>query len=170
MTTITDPTYNNQFDQYFNEDGPEPMDIRADEDAEVHARCLRYWQEQYEVVSNRFDEEVARLIGRAEKALNSIRRREAWHEASLKMFYQYKGEKRLVMANATLSSQKGRERIEVADMDALESWAVTEGYESLLNRKVDPDKAAIMAHVKNTGEEPPGVSLERGEDSFKVKF
>jgi hypothetical protein len=40
----------------------------------------------------------------------------------------------------------------------------------LLRTTTVPDKAAIMAYVKNTGEEPPGTRIERGEDAFKVKF
>lgn len=169
MTTITDPTYDPQLDDAFS-DGAAPEQIDADDAAEAHARSLRYWREHYDVVSARFDEEVARLISRAEKTLEGIKRRQQWHEASLKMYYQQRGERRLVLANATLTSHKGRERIEVSDLDTLAAWASSGGHDNLLTHRVDADKAAIMTHIKATGEEPPGVSLKRGDDAFRVKF
>ena len=40
-----------------------------------------------------------------------------------------------------------------------------------MRTKVEADKAAIQAFIKNHGGEVPlGVDLVRGEDAFKVKF
>ena len=74
------------------------------------------------------------------------------------------------MANATLSSTKGRERIEVTDMEALTAWAQQGGQLDVLRHSVAADKTAIQAYIKSTGEEPAGTEIVRGEDSFKVKF
>jgi phage host-nuclease inhibitor protein Gam len=165
---MTDPTYDDQFDDAY-EAGEGPL-ADYEEQAETHARCLRYWQQQQEDITARFDLEIARLMDRAAQTAEKLAKRVAWHESGLQAYYRARGEKRLVLANATLSSTKGRQRIEVEDLDALEAWAVREGREEVLRVKVDADRAAIMEIVKATGEEPAGCRIERGEDTFKVKF
>jgi phage host-nuclease inhibitor protein Gam len=165
---MTDPTYDDQYDSSYESGDTPSADL--EEQAETHARCLRYWQQQQEDVTARFDAEIARLMDRAAATAEKLARRVAWHEAGLKMYYQARGEKRLVLANATLSSTQGRQRVVVEDMDALTAWAQQEGREEVLRYKVDADKGKIMEIVKSTGEEPAGCKLERGEDSFKVKF
>ena len=165
---MTDPTYDDQFDMAYDA-GEVPLSD-YEEQAETHARCLRYWQQQQEDITNRFDIEIARLMDRAAATAETLAKRVAWHESGLKTYYKARGEKRLVLANATLSSTKGRQRIEVEDLDALKAWAQQEGQEKVLRVKVDADRAAIMEIVKATGEEPAGCKLERGEDTFKVKF
>lgn len=165
---MTDPTYDDQFDAAY-EAGEGPL-ADYEEQAEIHARCLRYWQQQQEDINARFDVEIARLMDRAAETATKLAERVAWHESGLQSYYRARGEKRLVLANATLSSTKGRQRVEVEDLDALKAWAEQEGQETVLRVKVDADKGNIMEYVKTTGEEPAGCKLERGEDIFKVKF
>jgi hypothetical protein len=144
--------------------------IDSDEQAEYHLRRLKDYRDEYQTVQDRFDTEIARLMARSERELAKIQRRILWHEGGLKAYYLQSGQKRLVLANATLSSSKGRERIEVDNAGSLTLWAAENGMGELLRTTTVPDKAAIMAYVKNTGEEPPGTRIERGEDAFKVKF
>ena len=81
-------------------------EIAAAQQAEEHVRCYRYWCEQYEQVEQRFDEEIARLMGRSEQTLKQMERRQDWHRQALRQYYTQRGEKRLVLANATLTSQR----------------------------------------------------------------
>ena len=74
-----------------------------------------------------------------------------------------------MLANATLSSVRGRERVEVHDVDALGLWNNT-NQQALVEYTPKPLKTDILAYIKDTGELPNGVELVRGEDSFKVKF
>ena len=144
--------------------------IDGDSDAEEHSRCYKYWREQYSDAAQRFDNEIARLMARSDTVLNRIQRREEWHYVALNSYYRSKGEKRVVLANATLSNIKGRDRVEVNDMDALILWTTIENVGGLLREKVEPDKAAIQAYIKKTGEIPPGTNLVHGDDNLKVKF
>ena len=88
----------------------------------------------------------------------------------LKRFYESRGEKRIMLANATLSSTRGRQYIMVEDIDALASWADAEGHPEVLRHKVEADRNAIMEHIKSTGEEPAGCKVERNQDALKIKF
>lgn len=148
----------------------EPAQIDVDEQAEDHLRCYEYWLLQDEAVASRFAAEMARIKQRSDTIRGRLERRLEWHRSGLKRYHHFKGEKRLVMANATLSSTKGRERIEVTDMEALTAWAQQGGQLDVLRHSVTADKTAIQAYIKSTGEEPAGTEIVRGEDSFKVKF
>jgi hypothetical protein len=150
-------------------DGEDP-EIASDAQGEDHLRCYRYWLEQHDVVQARFDREVGRIMARAEKTLQRIERRREWHLAGLKRFYEHKGEPRLVMANATISTAKGRQRIEVQALEELVRWAAENDQAGLLRTTTTADKTAIQRYIKSTGEEPAGVSIERAPDSLKVKF
>ena len=86
------------------------------------------------------------------------------------MYLSESGEKRIILANATLSTSQGRQSVTITDQVKLEDWCAAAGNPDLIRLKKDPDKTAIMAHIKATGEEPEGVSLIRGDDAFRVKF
>lgn len=155
-------------DAQFEQELPAPA-IDLDAEAEKHLRCYKYWCDEYEVIEDRFDVEIARLVGRADSTLGRMRTRKEWHLNALQAYYVNKGEKRVVMANATLSSTKGRERVEIHDIDALGLYANTNQV-GLVRYEPHAEKKHILAHIKETGELPPGVDLVRGDDSFKVKF
>ena len=163
-----DPTYDDHFDESYDSGDMPTADL--EDQAEAHARCLRYWQGQQDDVSRRFGAEITRMKERAQQATAKIAKRIAWHEAGLKMFYEARGEKRLTLANATLSSARGRHYIDVDDIDALTAWAAQEDHPEMLRVKTDADLRAIMEYIKTSGEEPAGCKLQRGEDAFRVKF
>ena len=163
-----DPDDFTDFDNEFESELPAP-EIDRDENAEHHLRCYKWWCDEYDKIENRFDTEVARLVGRADRTLGRMQMRKQWHLSALHAYYTRKGEKRIVLANATLSSIKGRERVEIHDVDALGLYANTNQL-GLVRYEPHPEKKHILAHIKKTGELPPGVDLIRGEDSFRVKF
>jgi hypothetical protein len=169
-----DEQYNAQAEQQHNGDSEMLMpDIVRDEQAEHHLRSLKRHQDNYAAVQGRFDTEIARLMARSERELQKIKRRISWHEGGLKAYYTNKGQKRLVLANATLSSVKGRPSVDVRDPELLETWCVETGRadaEDMFRRTVSPDKKKILAYIKETGEEPPGCQVSTGADTFKVKF
>lgn len=157
-----------QFSEEFEADFP-AEEIKLDGEAESHLRSLARLRTDHAEIEERFDTEIARLMARADQTLERLRKRQAWHEGALKAYFVRKGEKRLVLANATLSSVRGRERVEVHDVDALGLWNNT-NQQALVEYTPKPLKTDILAYIKDTGELPNGVELVRGEDSFKVKF
>ena len=176
-----DEQYNAQVEQQYGGDGKlhvepsEPLvpEIARDEQAEYHLRSLKRHHDNLAAVQSRFDTEIARLMARSNRELQKIQRRISWHEGGLKAYYTNKGQKRLVLANATLSSVKGRPSVDVRDPELLETWCVETGRADaaeLFRRTVSPDKKKILAYIKETGEEPPGCRLSTGDDTFKVKF
>ena len=157
-----------QFSEEFEADFP-PGEIKLDGEAESHLRSLARLRKDYAEIEERFDTEVARLMARAEQTLERLRKRQAWHEGALKAYFVRKGEKRLVLANATLSSVPGRQRVEVNDVDALGRRNNT-NQQALVEYAPKPLKKSILAYIKATGELPAGGELVRGEESFRVTF
>jgi hypothetical protein len=160
-----DPVWTEAFDA-----GDDAPVVSLEEQAEDHCQYLRYWQKEGEKVAGRFETEQQRILTRGANAIGKIDRRISWHENALHRYYESKGERRVVMANATLSKTKARERIKVVDAGELWKWAVRNDQEHLFRTVREPDKRAIQQFIQKTGEEPPGCSIERGEDAFKVKF
>ena len=61
-----DPMYDDEWDEQY-ESGAAPL-VALEEQAESHARCLRYWQQQHDDGAARFEAEIARLTDRAKQA------------------------------------------------------------------------------------------------------
>jgi phage host-nuclease inhibitor protein Gam len=74
--------------------------------------------------------------------------------------------KTLSLPSGTLKARKGRPRVTVTDLDALEAWVDEHEAGELLRVKVEADKRAILGRVEVDGEVPPGVEIEPGGVSF----
>lgn len=68
-----------------------------------------------------------------------------------------------------LTARKQPDTLDVTDADAFKDWAEGNGHLSLLRIKVEPDKKALAAHVKDTGEAVPGVVMRSGDVKFGAK-
>ena len=146
----------------------EPESIKAEGRAEDHLRCLSYWQRERKRIETAFECEIAKIEERASKLLEQVDRKIAWHETGLRAWLWSTGAKSIKLLNGTLKRIKGRERIEILDEETFLSQAPPELISERIVRR--PDKKAILARIKETGELPPGIDLVRSEDSFKVDF
>ncbi|MBT4503526.1 MAG: hypothetical protein HOC74_37690, partial [Gemmatimonadetes bacterium] len=77
------------------------------------------------------------------------------------------GKKSVSLVHGTIRKIKGRERIEITDEEAFLTTAPLHLVNEQLLRK--PDKKAILAHIKETGEIPEGTDLIRGEDTIQIQ-
>ncbi len=71
--------------------------------------------------------------------------------------------KTVALPHGKLTARQSPDRVEVAE-EAVETLP-----ESFKRIKVEPDKKALLQHIKQTGELPEGVTLIPGEIRFSVK-
>jgi hypothetical protein len=77
------------------------------------------------------------------------------------------GKKSVRLIHGSIRKRKGRERVEIADEELFLSTASIDLIREQLLRQ--PDKKAILAHIKAHGEIPSGVDLTRGEDTLHIE-
>jgi len=148
----------------------EPSD--EDEDlVERYLRGLRFYRgEVAEILAKAQDEidlakaEIARIEAWREKALRSPHGSVDYLTARLQQFSESVGHKRRKSPNGTIGWRKGRKRVEIladdfCDQHADEPW---------VRWKAEPDKKAIMDHIKETGEIPEGADLVTAPDTFVI--
>ena len=137
--------------------------------ANYRLRALDYWlrelEEQREIAAT----ERTRIDMWLESQERRIQKRIDWCETTLRLYLEGTGKKSMSLPYGKLQRRAGRERIDVVLEDTFVDWAEKSGNEQLLRTTVKPDKSAILAYVKATGEEPPGVELNKGDESFTAK-
>jgi len=141
-------------------------------DAEDAFRHLHYWMEQERQVKVHAKAEIDKISLWEDLRLIKIAKKRAWHEHALRAYMESTRSKKLELVHGKVSIVMGRESVQIEDPDTFKSWAVKEGYLNLLNEKTTttPDKKAIMAHFKDTGEVMESVTIERGPDKLTVKL
>ena len=140
--------------------------VPSDEDeavVEKYLRALRYYREEIEAVEQKAMAERDRIeawrLAQSDKAQRSV----DYLTFRLKQFSLSVGKKRRTSPNGTLSWAKGRQRVEVSD-----DFCAKHSDAPWVRWKAEPDKKAILDHIKETGEIPEGADLVTGEDTFKV--
>lgn len=156
------------FDYEADADDTPIVNVGDNHQAEAHLRALGHWRYEVEQINAHAKKEIDRINEWRDEEVAKLQKKIAWHESGLIAFLQVQGKKTIKLINGTLKRIKGRDRVDVLDADALTKWAESNGA-NLLRVKVEPDKKAIMDHIKNTGELPDGVDVVTGEDSFKIE-
>jgi len=120
-------------------------------------------------------DEQQRLTDNYEKAYSGLERRiaylhwrfdpelSAWVKGNLPAT-----RKSLVLPHGTLGFRAGRESLEVWDEDKASEWARVNCPDALAIY-VRVKKTPLIAHIKATGEEPPGCRLVKPDEVFYVK-
>lgn len=155
------------FDYPDNSEDMPLVSVNDQSQAEAHLKALDYWRFQSESICTHADEQIERAKRWRDEQLVNINKRIEYHESGLIAFLQVQGKKTIKLINGTIKRIAGRDRVEVNDFDAL--LAYDQGKCGLIRTKQEPDKKAIMDHIKASGELPSGVDLVTGEDSFKVE-
>lgn len=149
---------------------PPPVDLMAEglslADVDKRLRALRYWNQQLFYVDDLVEQEMHRIGIWQQRQTERIRKRMRWNEEALRLYMEAQGLKTLDLPSGTLRMRAGRDRVDVVLPETFIDWAEKSGHEDLVRVKKDVDKTATMAYVKKTGEEPPGIEVKRGDDSF----
>ena len=157
-----------EFDRVFHDqgtpDGPPPPDIADETRAEDHLRSLAYWVQKDTEIRSHAQAEVDKIMAWEARELAITQRRIDWHELGLIAWLKAKGAKSIKLIGGTLKKVPGRDKVEI---ETPEIWCMQAAPE-FVRIKREPDKIAIMAHFKSTGEIPDGCDLVTGEDTYKV--
>ena len=134
--------------------------------AEAHLRFLAYHRWYRQEMEAHARQQIEKVQLWLEGELERIDRKIHWHERGLSGFLWQTGQKSVRLIHGTLRKIKGRERVEILD----EETFLAKAPESLITARVirKPDKKAIIAHIRLTGEIPPGADLVRGEDTLHI--
>jgi hypothetical protein len=141
--------------------------IEDDHRAEDNLRHLAYWRRERQKIASHAKAEIAKITEWEGQRIATIDGRIAWHERGLQGFLYQTGKKTLKLIHGTLKKTKGREKVEVLDPDAFCQGPLKE----FISQKVSfsPNKKAILAYIKETGEIPEGTDLVTGEDTYKFE-
>jgi hypothetical protein len=118
--------------------------------------------------------EVGKLVDSEMKLLEEYRdventrleRKANWLSTNLEHYMRGLESKTVTLPHGTLKIRKGRDKVEVSDLD---TFFAAPGHEALVRvipESYQPDLASIYGHVKATGEVPQGVTLIPGESKF----
>jgi len=139
------------------------------EDCESSLEKLAYWQ----AVLKR-DERIAQM--RSDKIALWLERRRAkvqrkidWHQTMIESYMRLTSTKKLDLPSGKVTTVKGRQRLEITDQQALDEWLEQMGDMNLCQTVIKPLKKGILAYIKDTGEEPPGIELVTGNDKLNFK-
>lgn len=136
--------------------------VEASRHLAVVARCRRE-QERLEAV---YRDVRASLEAWRERETRRLTARAEWHEHSLGAYLARSGQRSLKLFGGTLRTVKGRERVEITDEAAFLAAATPD----LVRTITEPDKRAILAHLKRTGEILPGTDVIVGDDTFAISI
>tara|TARA_R110000744_G_scaffold178725_3_gene297742 strand:- start:7172 stop:7753 length:582 start_codon:yes stop_codon:yes gene_type:complete len=169
MNILEDVDWEQEYDDMIAVEGEDaiPLELEAEADANKRLRSMRYWIKEMIRVDELYDEELSRLQAWYKKHQTRIKKRILWNEDALKAYLWSTNLKSIDLPEGVLKRRKGSERIDVVLDEVFIDWCQKGGHD-LFRTKHQPDKAAIKKFVKDSGEEPPGVELNVGEDSFSV--
>jgi hypothetical protein len=105
------------------------------------------------------DDEIQLIEAYRSKELARLDKKRSWLLWNLEQFMRSTSEKTIRLPHGTLKIRKGRDRVAIV---AMEKFLAVANKLKLLRKvpeEYNPDNAAILAHVKNTGEIPPGVEF-----------
>lgn len=148
------------------EDTPPSINMAADADRRL--RSIRYWQGELDKVEALAEAEMQRVEAWLAKHEVRIRKRIHWNRDALQIYLWGTDQKTIDLPSGKLKRRKGRERIDIVLEETFLQWAEHNKMEDMIRIKRSPDKKAVAAYVKESGEEPPGVELNVSEDTFSV--
>ena len=153
----------------------QPAAIQDEMAAERHLKAMSYYEHEATWIRQHAAAHRARIDAWEQARIRPITGRLAWHEAGLKAFLTTSGKKAIKLAYGSMKWMKGRERVEILDQGAFETWVRGAEFDrarwdAFVRTKTtyEPIKAAIKAHIETTGEVPNGVDLVTGDETFKI--
>ena len=149
---------------------PPDIDPLADDGGEIitvddRFRACRWHHAERQKLRDRARAEIERVEQWLERAERGPTRKIEWHTEQIRQAYRGSGQtKPDRYPHGTVRLQRGRERVEITDIDAL----APQFFHAPAAPR--PDLLAIRKHVqRNGGECPDGADIVRGEDVIVVE-
>jgi len=143
-----------------------PVSLQVEAQAVRFARAYREQKQQACQVAGAYLTEIKRLQDMAAEEERKAESRVLFLGQSLREYYYSTGAKRIVLPYVTLSERRGRSSIVVEDPEA---FCKAHTGTDLVRVSETPDKKAISAAIKATGEIPDGADTATPEPQFVIK-
>ena len=109
------------------------------------------------------DDEIALIAQYRKNEIDRIEKKRSWLLFNLEGFARQQlengGEKTLRLPHGVLALRKGRDKIEIIDMEIFMKIAPKYGFLRVTPENKEPDMTALAAYVKRTREIPLGTQL-----------
>lgn len=153
----------------------ENLTVTSEEIAEDTLEVIAYWANKAEAIKRHAQQRAQRIEEWRQGELEKIERKIAWHEHGLERLLATRKAKTINLINGTLKRRAGREYIRLPDSldeqnQIFQSLSIS--HPDLVERKVQLklDKAKAIKHIRDTGEIPDGLDVERAEERFYVNI
>ena len=149
----------------------DPPAIPDEMQAERHLKAVGYYNRERARIIAHATAHRAQIAVWERAALRPIEARLEWHEGGLRAWLTASGRKAAKLVYGTVKRVAGRESVKIEDELNFMGWAQAEDgrYKRFVRVKAEPNKVAIAAHIKSTGEIPDGCALVVGEDQIKIE-
>jgi hypothetical protein len=110
-------------------------------------------------VNGLVEKEVKLLEEYGSAELARLDKKRSWLLFNLDAFARSTGEKTVRLPHGILKLRKGRDKIAVVTMEEFLTKAQALGFLRTVPETFTPDIQAVLAHIRRTGEVPPGVEF-----------
>ena len=117
-------------------------------------------------VNDLVDKEMQLLEQYRSSELARLDKKRSWLVFNLEGFARSTGEKTIRLPHGILKLRKGRDRVAVVVMEEFLKKAQALGFLRTVPESYTPDTQAVLAHIKRTGEVPPGIEYIPAEVKF----
>jgi len=148
-------------------------EITGQEDAERRLWVVARLRSDLKEIDNHAANEMRKIQQWQVTRASGIQNQMSWLERGLRAFVEGAGKKSMTLINGSLSLRSGRESVAIEDEAAFIQTCLDKSEDGLgfvrVKEVKSPDKKAILAHIKETGEIPSGCELVYGKTSFTIK-
>jgi hypothetical protein len=114
---------------------------------------------QIEDVNKLADDEIKLIEEYRRSEVERVEKKRSWLLFNLENFARQTGEKTIRLPHATITLRKGRDKVEIEDMEKFLKIATRYGFLRTTPESKEPDMTALNAYVKRTGDIPLGTKF-----------
>jgi hypothetical protein len=120
-------------------------------------------------INTMVDAEVALFEDFRSAEITKLDKKMSWLAFQLEGFMKTTGEKTLALPHGELKMRKGRDKIEITDMEKFLPVAQAKGLLRAIPESYEPDMRTLLEYAKYSGVTPPGCELFPAQVKFTYK-
>ena len=126
-------------------------------------------EEKAAEINTMVDAEIALFEDFRTAELSKLDKKMSWLAFQLEGYMKQTGEKTLALPHGELKMRKGRDKIEIVDMEKFLPIAQARGLLRSIPESFEPDMRTLLEYAKYSGVTPPGCSLIPASIKFTYK-
>jgi hypothetical protein len=120
-------------------------------------------------INTMVDSEVALFDDYRTAEIAKLDKKMAWLAFNLEQYMKSTGEKTMALPHGELKMRKGRDKIEITDMEKFLKIAEQKGLLRAIPESYEPDMRALTEYAKYSGVTPQGCMLTPAQTKFTYK-